>query len=725
MVALYLLALGIAAGTTGVFGHHLLDSQGFMPAGFQMELVLVAGMAAAYAMSQLLYVAVVRFVYPSRSPALISGEIASQLAALFLAPYLLNVHVHWPHPMLDKVEPLLYLGAFALGHLFFKLVSFYGAVQGAPAGRGRALGWFAGAAIAAAGVLTVGQAVVGAGFEEPVAAPADVQWCRVGDAYAPARRVPEGAVLIHDLEDRPNPCLTLRLAAPPDAGEDETLPGTVYVSAVIEGSVTTRHAESVELDPNGWAEFHVPATAFPPSPTRCTFAWSAESEPSWRILALLQPRAASGRTLLVSGPFAHMWRRNAHPPSVILLAIEGLGSDRVSAFGYERQTTPTLDRLSHLSACFANAYTAAPDAPAACMTLLTGRSPLTHGFLGDAAGPLPLECRTLAERLGNRYYTTACFTEEDRRSALAARGFERGFDLVIRTLPGSLQGEQAADGMPPTPDSRISLNEAASWIEAHTDHPFFVFVWLRELSEPTDQKRYAAAFEGASNTYADRYDRALHYVDGEIGEFLRRLRATKVLDTTYTIVTSLYGLDFSAGRSAPPQRLLSESCLRVPLLFSGPGIRSEQRAGFIALEDVMPSVLEAVARTETPVAGVAAAVGHAADEPLAETDSGCPLDGVSFLVPPSTKEPVSMMGKPLVLSLRSDLWRFTWRSNQRPFAARTRTPGQVVELYDVRAAEARGLRRNDADRHTDLVQGYTAQLEGYLDAHCAPPAGDP
>jgi arylsulfatase A-like enzyme len=188
----------------------------------------------------------------------------------------------------------------------------------------------------------------------------------------------------------------------------------------------------------------------------------------------------------------------------------------------------------------------------------------------------------------------------------------------------------------------------------------------------------------------DVYDEALAYVDAQIERFVAELRTGDASSRTCIAITSPYGLDFPNRRDAAPERLLSEPCLRVPLFLTLPGASAAERTGPIALEDVTPTLLDA--------AGI---------------ENTSPLDGLDLLKRLPSKEPVSMMGKPLVLSMRSGPWRFTWRSNHTPFQPYTRNEGQVVELYDVSTTNTRGA-RNETGAHPDLVTRYRDFLQEYL-----------
>src|SRR5438105_2626567 len=76
-------------------------------------------------------------------------------------------------------------------------------------------------------------------------------------------------------------------------------------------------------------------------------------------------------------------RRSAAPaarfPNLLLVTVDTLRADRVSAYGYRRQTTPNVDRLLAGGVRFAAARTVEPLTTPALASMLTSRYPHEHG----------------------------------------------------------------------------------------------------------------------------------------------------------------------------------------------------------------------------------------------------------------------------------------------------------------------------------------------------------
>lgn len=697
-IPLYIVMLGLSSGLAGIMGRRLLAAQGFVP-NFESGTALAAALALSYAAVQLAYMALLRLSKPSSGKGPIAAEILSQAGALALVPYVLQLQIPWPHPALQKVEPLLFLVVFGAIHGFFKLVSLFAATQTVRGPRGPALGWVAGCALCALGGwagLHRWHGALETGRETRLPEPS-VQLA--GTASSEARPVYEGGVYVFPLEVGANRNVVFRWANPPDAEPKLT---AAYVQLRFEGGAAS-FSKAVEIKENTWSELVVPAEALPPGGGRCRLSWSSSEEPAWVTRTGLRPKASSTQFLLLSGPFHHA-AVSESVPSMILLAVEGLGAENVSVLGYRRSTTPAIDALAVESFNFSEAYTPAPDMIAGGMTLLSGAHPLAHHYLEGRRGPLPEHFRTLPERLQAAGYATCAFTEgmaSDDADLVAGSGFDRGFEWFDAEY--RVKDEAAAKaGAPEAPEplgSRITLEKAANWILDHRAERYFVFIRLRELRAPMRLKRYGEGFlgRGRTPTPLDLFDTALLDVDRQMAAFVERLRGAGILDNTAVVVTAPYGFDFSEQgrgtwrRGGPPARRLTESSLRVPLFFHLPGGTQRTDARVVSLEDVAPTLM-----------GLA----------------GLPIDptlaGRDLLREGSRPDVVSVFASPLALSVRTGQWRFTWQSGKEPFTGILLAPESPVDFVDIERYRGEQAQQDLMLRMPESAKRFRDRLAQYF-----------
>lgn len=701
---IYLLSLGISAGIFGAFARRLLSLQGFVP-DFEGGLAVAAGAAALFAAAQFCYLGLLQLLKPARGGGPYIAESLSLAAALIFVPYLAGIPVPWPWSILYKIEPLIYLAAFGGTHAFFKLVAFFAAIQSVPGRRIAAPAWFA---LAGASLLAAHAAYGGwsqsldRAREIPLPNPVPH---RVGNAYAEARPLPEGAILRLDLHDQMGRNLVMRWAVLP---ESQDIPENIFITAHINGPAPNTVLMTIPVSNDEWAEMRLPAEQIPADATDCEILWSGKKEPEWIRFTGLRPVAVSNREVLVSGPFFHPARTpELKPPNIILITVDGLGVERSSLFGYSRDTTPALKELAERATVFSYVFTSAPEAPAAFMSLLTGTNPLVHGFLGNRSGPLPDAVQTVAQCLTAKQYATAAFTEAEAPGAhdlVYGSGFERGFDLFDPSVPlATLSG----DATPPLPGalahagSRITLNKAMEWISAHQPEAFFVFVRLRELAEQQLLPRHGSAFlrtPRGTPSPGDAYDTILRDIDRQIGHFLDQFKTLPVHENTCIIITSPYGLDFSLIPRGPGLPALTEASLRIPAVFAIPNNVARTQVSLSGIEDLAPTLLH--------LAG--AAFMH-------------PGAGSNLFESSAPREPVSMAGNPLSLSIRAPWRRLTWQSGRAPFTWETIDRDAIIAFVDpsprTGARPDRDLMTRDAETAARLLEA----LREYLRRHITPP----
>jgi arylsulfatase A-like enzyme len=69
-------------------------------------------------------------------------------------------------------------------------------------------------------------------------------------------------------------------------------------------------------------------------------------------------------------------------PNILLISSDGINASNVSAYGYERETTPFLRKQMKNALVFENAFTNAPSTRPSLASMFTGKLPTTNGLLG-------------------------------------------------------------------------------------------------------------------------------------------------------------------------------------------------------------------------------------------------------------------------------------------------------------------------------------------------------
>ena len=112
-------------------------------------------------------------------------------------------------------------------------------------------------------------------------------------------------------------------------------------------------------------------------------------------------------------------------PDIIFLVLDTQRADRLSCYGYEKETSPALDRLAADSTLFRHAVAAAQWTIPSHASMFTGVYPDIHQMV-QSYSVLPQTLPTLAERLRDGGYYTAAFCNNPL-VGVVNNGLRRGF----------------------------------------------------------------------------------------------------------------------------------------------------------------------------------------------------------------------------------------------------------------------------------------------------------
>lgn len=283
-----------------------------------------------------------------------------------------------------------------------------------------------------------------------------------------------------------------------------------------------------------------------------------------------------------------------HPqrPNIILISLDTLRADRLTVYGYERPTSPNMQRIFGRDGLVVErAYTQATETLRGHTAMLFGLNPLVVRDASFSSWSLSHPAPTLADLLRAEGYRTAAFTEDAFVAGVFrfANGFER-----------YAESRSSASFFDITGQVERTLDQGANWIEQHKDQQFFVFLHSYQVHGPYEPPAaYARRFVGTAEPGSAAHDSALYdaeiaYTDAVFGKFFERLGALHVLDDTILIVTSDHGEEFGEHGRRDHGATLHDEILRVPMMVRAPGMvpAGVRRGGQMSLVDLLPTVLE-------------------------------------------------------------------------------------------------------------------------------------
>ncbi len=413
----------------------------------------------------------------------------------------------------------------------------------------------------------------------------------------------------------------------PESGRLDVALGVVTSSAPVTFSITAAPGNGkVETlleercaNPEQWAQRSVDLSKY--AGQTVTLALKAASDEPGAV-ALWGAPTVSGR-------------RRSEKPNVILYVIDGGGADFMSLYGYNRRTTPNLEKLAAEGAVFEHVYSNYPSTKQSTASFMTSLYANVLGITGgNRPQSLPEKALTMAQRFHRDGYQTAVLTANPNASTVT--GLERGVDFV----PGF--------GLQRDATNSVKLHQAFwDWREASPAQPYWVhfqstdvhavgynnlqlrngvpvapfgglFVSPQELDTLRAWSARVVAGGGYRTSEAFRpggisldahlhllqgmYDQQMAHNDYQLGRFVERLKAVGEWGNTVLIVTADHSVsgaftDTRNGMDFYPEgtgSLLRPTETRVPLLVVWPGhIRGGQRFyDAVSLIDLLPTVLE-------------------------------------------------------------------------------------------------------------------------------------
>lgn len=119
---------------------------------------------------------------------------------------------------------------------------------------------------------------------------------------------------------------------------------------------------------------------------------------------------------------------NCQNCNIILISLDTLRADHLSCYGYNRETSPNIDKLAEESILFEDAFSNAYFTLPSHMSIFTSLYPTTHKINNLESKPLSTDFKTFAEIFKKEGYRTIWFGPLFHSHLSLDQGFGRGFD---------------------------------------------------------------------------------------------------------------------------------------------------------------------------------------------------------------------------------------------------------------------------------------------------------
>ncbi len=385
----------------------------------------------------------------------------------------------------------------------------------------------------------------------------------------------------------------------------------------------------------------------------------------WRAMGIGVGFAIASTAL---GLFANPWHEQADSsdhsaagkPNLLLLIWDTTRAQSLSLYGYDRKTTPNLERLASESIVFDMARSASRYTLTSHLSMLTGVYPSQHGARMTRQRITPHDTPSIAATLREHGYRTAAFVGTGVLTAPTgvSYGFEHFDDQVdppvcdthawalvhdLQSVVASLGPPFSQNGQPHwfqdffRPANEVLAN-AAKWIGDGDKRPWFCMInlydahwpyrpdanatakWVKPYNGPVDgfhmrSDHYPRGYKmqaGDDQHLRELYDAELSELDVAVDHFLETLELSK--NNTAVLMCADHGEAFGEGGKYEHGDIL-EPQVHVPFLVRMPGAYHEtaRRVSVpISGVDVAPTLLA--------LAGIAAPAQYAGVDVLSLVD---------------------------------------------------------------------------------------------------------
>lgn len=339
----------------------------------------------------------------------------------------------------------------------------------------------------------------------------------------------------------------------------------------------------------------------------------------WWVLFSLIAVAVQSHNL----PVAQVSAKESAPINVLLISIDTLRGDHVGCLGYDRSTSPNIDKLASEGCLFSDCVSTSNWTIPAHMSMFTSLYPVIHGVTGYEK-KLDERRITLAEILKDNGYVTGGFVSGAGRELQAEHGFDQGFDcyddftVYFDQRFNLFEENETFQGPNDDVTCPIVHRIATRWLKKNYKKKFFLFVHLWDVHNdyippPPYDTMFDPDYKGKMtgkvrdirkirpgidpkdlNHIMSLYDGEIKYVDEWIGKLMGELEMLGVADNTLIVLTADHGEEFNEHGGNHHGRTLYDESTYVPLIFRLPGKVPEEKVikTQVSLVDILPTVLD-------------------------------------------------------------------------------------------------------------------------------------
>jgi len=238
----------------------------------------------------------------------------------------------------------------------------------------------------------------------------------------------------------------------------------------------------------------------------------------------------------------------AEKPNLVIFYADDLGWGETSCYGCKDIQTPNIDSLAANGVRFTQGYVAATYCSPSRAGLMTGRYPTRFGHefnsVANVTG-LRLDQTTIANRLKDLGYATACVGKWHLGNSMPYRPTKRGFDEFFGTLantpffhPTNFVDSRINDEVREIKDDSFYTTDqyaerSLDWLDKNKDKPKFLYLPFNAQHAPLQApQKYLDKFKHIQDEKRQTFAAMMYGMDEAIGRVIKKIRDQGQEDNT-------------------------------------------------------------------------------------------------------------------------------------------------------------------------------------------------
>jgi len=303
-------------------------------------------------------------------------------------------------------------------------------------------------------------------------------------------------------------------------------------------------------------------------------------------------------------------------PNIIIIVADALRKDHMGCYGYQRKTTPFIDKFAKESTLYTNAYAQAPSTKPSIASLFTSKFPSQHSVINNDQS-LNKDYKTLAEALRDFGYVTAGFNE----NPMIEKRFQynQGFDY----WETNDKRHRFTTNSMKEYDKKIH-----QWIKDHYNDSFFLYLhyidphspylapkgFLNTFYKKIKKKKNTKLFpeDIKSNKYDKtpeyyfskniynnldkmiaQYDEEIRYINFRFKKLFKKIKKLGLLEDTVIIFLSDHGEGFLEHGYLYHSYSIYGELVNIPLIIRYPRLfKPGKDKKYVQHVDIYPTILD-------------------------------------------------------------------------------------------------------------------------------------